>query len=126
LQRVVTAGAATVTIQVHGTPLWKGPIQLALNETSGTQIARQSRTKRVICDTLSDRDRLASHKLLLGLVDESIRDLVDGWLVCLREMYAMGSGVRNVRKKAPGQLALDVQIPLLHISSLLQRVTRRL
>jgi len=106
--------------------LWKGPIQLALNQTSGTQIARQGRTERIICDTLSDCDRLAGHKLLLGLVDESIWDLVNGWLVGLREMYAMGSGVGNIRKEASGQLSLDVQIPLLDISSLLQRVARRL
>ncbi len=67
-------------------------------------------------------DRLSCRFLLGRLRDETVGYLVDVGIE-LRKVYAMRSGIRHVSKEAVGQFALDTEVPLLHVSVLLDRIT---
>jgi len=120
---VVNTVAATLPVEVQAGILRKWPIKLTLNKKSRCQTLRKSRAEGIASrgDDLRNCDRLSCSRLGSRLPDEAVWYLVDIGIE-QRQVYAMRSGVSNIDEETRGQLALNIQIPLLHGPILLDRV----
>src|SRR5712692_3663722 len=123
LQGVVIAAAATLPVEVQARVLREGPIKLTLYKPHRDRRARLTRgqTSRkihaegIVChkDGLRNRNRLTGRLLLRRLSNETVWYLVDVGIE-LRQVHAMSPSVSHVDEETRGQLALKIQIPLLH------------
>src|SRR5712692_10711766 len=112
-----------MTVEVKAVVLREWPIKLTLCKVSRRQTSRKIHAEGIVChrNELRNCHRLSCSRLGSRLFDEAVWYLVDVGIE-LRQVHAMSPSVSHIDKETRGQLALKIQIPLLHRPILLDCV----
>src|SRR5947209_4098218 len=118
---MVNTAAATLPVEVQARVLREGPIKLTLYKISRSQTSRKIHAEGISSDGLRNCHCLSCRRLGSRLADETVWYLVDVGIE-LRQVHAMSPSVSHIDEETRGQLALKIQIPLLHGPILLDGV----
>src|SRR6266480_1192897 len=112
---MVSTAAATLPVEVQARVLRERPVKLTLCKVSRRQTSRKIHAEGIVChgNELRNCHRLSCSRLGSRLFDETVWYLVDVGIE-LRQVHAMSPSVSHIDEETRGQLALKIQIPLLH------------